>query len=120
MTVTHDKRPLGHLYIQVLTAPTTLIALGAILARASLKLWLISERKQSINILTGNKHHIATAATIAAVWAALINILFVPEANGTITAFAGFDKHLRYIYKHTPSIANAPLTEQERTMQDRV
>ena len=61
---------------------------------------LISESEQGIAALVDLENYIAAATAVASVGAAVADVLFAPERNGTVAAVACLDVYSYYINKH--------------------
>lgn len=77
-----------------------LLLLGASLAMRSLQFLLVSKICKRIAIRVGDKNDAATAATVAAIRTALIDIFLMTKTDGTIAAVSRPDNDLCFIYEH--------------------
>ena len=79
-------------------------AFATIDAVVGCKAWLVTKRKQRIELLARNKNHVAATSTVAAIRAAFVDINLMPKTDGSIAAFASLNGYGCSINKHIVSL----------------
>jgi hypothetical protein len=70
----------------------------------------MAECDQTVDALASPKDHAAAIATVAAAWAAVLDVLFATEGYTAVSTFTGFDFNFRAIDKHDLTDWDIPKT----------